>query len=180
MSSPSADPVDRVVKEDKMMASVHNEEKEGDATMADNQGISDDSSEEPKEDDEEARRIREGFIVDEDEDEEEDDDETRARRGKRRKRRHRRIAQTASASGSPTLTSPDISVNRSFEAQKTQLNHLETTPYVFPGSRSISPALSTPPSSSCDSLSPSTVTCQFTFPDTQDRAEFHLAKQGQC
>lgn len=72
------------------MASVHEEEGEGDATMADPQAISDDSSEEAEEDEEEARRIREGFIVDEDEDEEEDDDEAKHRRRKRRKRRHRR------------------------------------------------------------------------------------------
>ncbi|KAJ8594148.1 hypothetical protein M405DRAFT_930367 [Rhizopogon salebrosus TDB-379] len=151
MSSPSADPVDRVVEKDETMASVHDEEGEGDATMADNQGISDDSSEEPEEDEEEARSIREGFIVDEDEDEEED--EARARRGKRHKRRHQRIAQTASAS--------------------------ETTPgpYDFSSSRSISPTSSTPPSSSSTSL---TSPFQFTFPDgsiPQDRPEYNYRRQ---
>ncbi|OAX42985.1 hypothetical protein K503DRAFT_766279 [Rhizopogon vinicolor AM-OR11-026] len=82
------------------------------------------------------------------------------------------VAQTASANGSPTLTSPDVYVNRPFEEQKTQLNHLETTPYIFPSSRSISPTSSTPPSSSSTSL---TSPFQFTFPDgsiTQDRPEF--------
>lgn len=79
--------------------------------------------------------------------------------------------------GSPTLTSPDIYVNRSFEEQKTQLNHLETTPYVFPSSRSISPTSSTPPSSSSTSL---TSPFQFNFQDgqiAQDRAEFDYRRQ---
>ncbi|KAG1845153.1 hypothetical protein F4604DRAFT_1960270 [Suillus subluteus] len=86
------------------------------------------------------------------------------------------VAQTASANGSPTLTSPDVYVNCPFEEQKTQLDHLETTPYLFPNSRSISPTSSTPPSSSSASL---TSPFQFTFPAdgpiTQDRAEFDYA-----
>lgn len=63
-------------------------------------------------------------------------------------------------------------MNRPYEEQKTQLNHLETTPYIFPSSRSISPTSSTPPSSSSTSL---TSPFQFTFPDGsigQGRAEF--------
>ncbi|KAG1736531.1 hypothetical protein EDB19DRAFT_1029010 [Suillus lakei] len=89
------------------------------------------------------------------------------------------VAQTASASGSPTLTSPDVYANRSSEEQKTQLNHLETTPYLFPTSRSISPTSPTPPSSSSASL---TSPFQFTFPAdgpiTQDRAEFDYRRHS--
>ncbi|KAG2159880.1 uncharacterized protein EDB93DRAFT_1324392 [Suillus bovinus] len=89
------------------------------------------------------------------------------------------VAQTTSANGSPTLTSPDVYANRPFEEQKNQLNHLETTPYIFPGSRSISPTSSTPPSSSSTSL---TSPFQFTFPAdgpiTQDRAEFDYRRHS--
>lgn len=89
------------------------------------------------------------------------------------------VPQTASANGSPTLTSPDVYPNRPFdEQQKTQLNHLETTPYIFPSSRSISPTSSTPPSSSSTSL---TSPFQFTFPDgsiTQDRADFDYRRHS--
>ncbi|KAH7911188.1 hypothetical protein BJ138DRAFT_1151219 [Hygrophoropsis aurantiaca] len=72
------------------------------------------------------------------------------------------MSQNTSSNGSPTLTSPEMYVNRfPMEDQKVPLNHLETTPYVFPGSRSISPSASTPPSSSSTSL---TSPFQFTFP----------------
>ena len=82
--------------------------------------------------------------------------------------------------GSPTLTSPDMYVNRSFiDEQKTPLNHLETTPYLFPGSRSISPTTSTPPSSSTTSL---TSPFQFTFPPEgsigQERPEFDYRRHS--
>ncbi|KAF8445956.1 hypothetical protein L210DRAFT_2945697 [Boletus edulis BED1] len=88
------------------------------------------------------------------------------------------VPQTSSSSGSPTLTSPDMYVNRSFvDEQKTPLNHLETTPYLFPGSRSISPTTSTPPSSSTTSL---TSPFQFTFPHEvgQDRPEFDYRRHS--
>ncbi|KAI6007399.1 hypothetical protein EDD15DRAFT_2153298 [Pisolithus albus] len=81
----------------------------------------------------------------------------------------------SSSSRSPTLTSPEMYVNRSFvDEQKVPLGRLEATPYLFPGSRSISPTTSTPSSSSTTSL---TSPFQFTFsPDnpgvSQDRAEF--------
>ncbi|KAG6335276.1 hypothetical protein ID866_3805 [Astraeus odoratus] len=83
--------------------------------------------------------------------------------------------------GSPTLTSPDLYVNRSFvDEQKAPLSHLETTPYLFPGSRSISPSTSTPPSSSSTSL---TSPFQFTFPPegsavSQERTEFDYRRHS--
>lgn len=78
------------------------------------------------------------------------------------------------------MTSPDMYVNRSFvDEQKTPLNHLETTPYLFPGSRSISPTTSTPPSSSTTSL---TSPFQFTFPPEgtigQERPEFDYRRHS--
>ncbi|KAF9229303.1 hypothetical protein BS17DRAFT_771282 [Gyrodon lividus] len=90
------------------------------------------------------------------------------------------IPQTSSSSGSPTLTSPDMYVNRSFvDEQKAPLNHLETTTYLFPGSRSISPSTSTPPSSSTTSL---TSPFQFTFPPegptSQERSEFDYRRHS--
>lgn len=74
---------------------------------------------------------------------------------------------------SPILTSSEMSyVNRyPVEDQKTSMNTLETAPYVFPTSRSISPT-STPPSSSSTSL---TSPFQFAFPDGsvgQERPEY--------
>lgn len=71
-------------------------------------------------------------------------------------------------------------VNRAFaEEHKTPLNHLETTPYLFPGSRSISPTTSTPPSSSTTSL---TSPFQFTFPPegpiAQERLEFDYRRHS--
>jgi len=77
------------------------------------------------------------------------------------------------------LTSPDIYGNRPFDEQKAQLNHVETTPYIFPNSRSISPTSSTPPSSSSTSL---TSPFQFTFPAdgsiTQDRTDFDYRRHA--
>ncbi|KAL4070953.1 hypothetical protein J3A83DRAFT_4359002 [Scleroderma citrinum] len=89
------------------------------------------------------------------------------------------MPQSSSSSGSPTLTSPELYVNRPFvDEQKAPLGHLETTPYIFPGSRSISPSTSTPPSSSSTSL---TSPFQFTFPpegSTQDRPEFEYRRHS--
>ncbi|KIJ68431.1 hypothetical protein HYDPIDRAFT_81761 [Hydnomerulius pinastri MD-312] len=93
------------------------------------------------------------------------------------------IPQTSSSNGrfgSPTLTSPDMYGNRSFvDEQKAPLNHLETTPYLFPGSRSISPSTSTPPSSSSTSL---TSPFQFTFPPegsiSQERSDFDYRRHS--
>lgn len=94
------------------------------------------------------------------------------------------VVPDLNSTGSPTLTSPDMYVNRSFvdEQQKTSLNHnhLEnTTPYLFPGSRSISPSTSTPPSSSSTSL---TSPFQFAFGDgsgmPQDRGEFDYRRHS--
>ncbi|KAH7930990.1 hypothetical protein BV22DRAFT_1027751 [Leucogyrophana mollusca] len=92
------------------------------------------------------------------------------------------MSQSTSSNGSPTLTSPEMYVNRfPMEEQKVPLNHLETTPYVFPGSRSISPSASTPPSSSSTSL---TSPFQFTFPPdgsiSQDRPvlDYHRPLNG--
>lgn len=72
-------------------------------------------------------------------------------------------------------------VNRSFaEDQKTPLNHLETTPYVYPGSRSISPTTSTPPSSS--TTSSLTSPFQFAFPSEpsadQERPDFDYRRRS--
>ena len=81
--------------------------------------------------------------------------------------------------GSPTLTSPELYVNRPqfVDEQKVSLGPLETTPYIFPGSRSISPSTSTPPSSSSTSL---TSPFQFAFPPegTQDRPEFEYRRHS--
>ncbi|KAG1741734.1 hypothetical protein EDD22DRAFT_982198 [Suillus occidentalis] len=80
---------------------------------------------------------------------------------------------------SPTLTSPDVYANCTFEEQKTQLNHSETAPYLFPNSRSISPTSSIPPSSSSTSL---TSPFQFIFPAdgsiTQDHTEFDYCRHS--
>ncbi|KAG2093745.1 uncharacterized protein F5147DRAFT_720601 [Suillus discolor] len=82
-------------------------------------------------------------------------------------------AQTLSANGSPTMTSSDVYANCHFEEQKTQLNHLETTSYLFPSSGSISPTSSTPASSSSMSLtSPFQLMLPADGTITQGRAEF--------
>lgn len=86
---------------------------------------------------------------------------------------------SSSSSGSPTLTSPELYVSRPqfVDEQKAPLGQLETTPYIFPGSRSISPSTSTPPSSSSTSL---TSPFQFAFPPegTQDRPEFEYRRHS--
>lgn len=64
---------------------------------------------------------------------------------------------------SPILTSTDISYGNRFpvEDQKAPLNNLDTAPYVFSNSRSLSPTTSTPSSSSSTTLA----SFPFTFPD---------------
>lgn len=77
------------------------------------------------------------------------------------------------------MTSPELYVNRPqfVDEQKIPLGQLETAPYHFPGSRSISPSTSTPPSSSSTSL---TSPFQFTFPPegTQERPEFEYRRHS--
>jgi hypothetical protein len=75
---------------------------------------------------------------------------------------------------SPTLTASEMSYVGRYPAedQKVPLSSLDSAPYVFPSSRSLSPISSTPPSSSSTSLASS---FQFTFPETSsahDRPEF--------
>lgn len=81
---------------------------------------------------------------------------------------------------SPTLTSPDMNyVNRfPIEDQKAQMNNLETAPYVFPTSRSMSPSTSTPPSSSTSAALTSPF--QFSFPEgsVQDRSDYDYRRQS--
>lgn len=72
---------------------------------------------------------------------------------------------------SPTLTGSDMSYVGRFPVEDQKVS-LETAPYVFPNSRSLSPTTSTPGSSSSTSL---TSSFQFTFPDTSvgpDRQEY--------
>jgi hypothetical protein len=81
---------------------------------------------------------------------------------------------------SPTLTSSEMSYVGRFpaEEQKVPLNNLDTAPYVFPNSRSISPTSSTPPSSSS---APLTSPFQFTFPENavaHDRPEFDYRRHS--
>ncbi|KAK0465163.1 uncharacterized protein EV420DRAFT_1637320 [Desarmillaria tabescens] len=83
--------------------------------------------------------------------------------------------------GSPTITSSEMSYVGRYpvEDQKAPLNTLETNPYVFPASRSISPSSSTPPSSSSATLNPP---FQFNFPEngaSSDRADFDYRRQGE-
>ncbi|KAF8898722.1 hypothetical protein BD779DRAFT_1666517 [Infundibulicybe gibba] len=62
--------------------------------------------------------------------------------------------------------------------QKVSMNNLDTAPYVFPTSRSLSPTTSTPGSSSSTSL---TSTFQFSFPDNSvghDRPEFDYRRNS--
>ncbi|KAI0365237.1 hypothetical protein BV20DRAFT_954638 [Pilatotrama ljubarskyi] len=78
---------------------------------------------------------------------------------------------------SPTLTSSDISYSNRYavaDDQKIPLTPLSTSSYMFPPSRSLSPAASTPSSTSSTSLAPASY--PFTFPEgtsTQDRPEFY-------
>jgi len=82
---------------------------------------------------------------------------------------------------SPTLTSSEMSyVHHRYpmEDQKVPLNNLDTAPYVFPNSRSLSPTSSTPPSSSSTSL---TSPFQFDFSEgsvPQDRPEYDYRRQS--
>ncbi|KAH9946631.1 anaphase-promoting complex, cyclosome, subunit 4-domain-containing protein [Amylocystis lapponica] len=78
---------------------------------------------------------------------------------------------------SPSLTSADLSYSSRFpvvEDQKIPLPSLGSSSYIFPTSRSLSPAASTPTSASSTSLAPAPF--QFTFPEgsvVQDRPEFN-------
>ncbi|KAI0961542.1 hypothetical protein AcW1_000599 [Taiwanofungus camphoratus] len=77
---------------------------------------------------------------------------------------------------SPSLTSSELSYASRFpvlDEQKVPLASLNTSSYMFPSSRSLSPAVSTPTSTSSTSLAPATF--PFTFPEgsvVQDRPEF--------
>jgi hypothetical protein len=110
---------------------------------------------------------------------------------------HQSMAQSASSGGdsgaptgtnssshspgfveSPTLTSAEMSYVGRFpvEEQKVPLASLDTAPYVFPNSRSLSPTTSTPPSSSSTSL---TSPFQFTFSESSlahDRPDFDFRR----
>lgn len=78
---------------------------------------------------------------------------------------------------SPNLTSADLSYSSRFpvvEDQKIPLAPLGSSSYIFPTSRSLSPAASTPTSTSSTSLAPTPF--QFTFPENnvvQERPDFH-------
>ncbi|KAF5370219.1 hypothetical protein D9615_010062 [Tricholomella constricta] len=79
---------------------------------------------------------------------------------------------------SPTLTSTDMSFVGRFppEDQKVPLSSLDTAPYAFPNSRSISPTTSTPGSSSSTPLTP----FQFTFSDNggRDRSDLDYRRHS--
>lgn len=79
---------------------------------------------------------------------------------------------------SPTLSSSDVPyVGHFSDDSKVPLNNLDTAPYIFPGSRSLSPS-STPPSSTSTSL---TSSFQFTFPEgsiTNEQLEFDYRRQS--
>ncbi|KAJ7293595.1 hypothetical protein C8J57DRAFT_1429373 [Mycena rebaudengoi] len=76
--------------------------------------------------------------------------------------------QSFSASESPTLTGfPG-------DEQKASINNLDTAPYVFPGSRSISPSSTTPSSSSASLTSP----FQFAFSENAERAEYDYRRNS--
>ncbi|KAI0361640.1 hypothetical protein OH77DRAFT_448774 [Trametes cingulata] len=79
---------------------------------------------------------------------------------------------------SPTLTSSEVSYPGRYggvaDDQKIPLTPLSTSSYMFPPSRSLSPAASTPSSTSSTSLAPASY--PFTFPEgtaLQDRPEFY-------
>lgn len=81
---------------------------------------------------------------------------------------------------SPALTSSEMSYVQRYQVDehKVPMNGLESAPYVFANSRSLSPTSSTPPSSSSTSL---TSPFQFTFPEasvTQDRPEYDYRRQS--
>ncbi|KAG5648005.1 hypothetical protein DXG03_007039 [Asterophora parasitica] len=76
-------------------------------------------------------------------------------------------------SESPNLTATDMSFVPRFpppEDQKVPLSSLDTAPYVFPNSRSISPTTSTPGSTSSTPLTP----FQFAFSDNGNDRTDHL------
>ncbi|KAI8995617.1 anaphase-promoting complex, cyclosome, subunit 4-domain-containing protein [Trametes punicea] len=83
---------------------------------------------------------------------------------------------------SPTLTATDLSYPSRYgvvDEQKVPLTPLSTSPYMFPPSRSLSPAASTPSSTSSTSLAPASY--PFTFPEgtsLQERPEFYRRTQG--
>ncbi|KAH8102651.1 hypothetical protein BXZ70DRAFT_797479 [Cristinia sonorae] len=83
---------------------------------------------------------------------------------------------------SPSLTAADLNYQSRFpvsEDQKLPLTSLNTPSYMFPASRSLSPAASTPTSTSSTSLAPTPF--QFTFPDAnlaQDRPDFGYHRQS--
>jgi hypothetical protein len=76
----------------------------------------------------------------------------------------------------PGVTSPEMPYVARFpvEDQKISLSSLDTAPYVFPHSRSLSPTTSTPGSSSSTPITTSSTSFPFTFPDAsaQERADF--------
>lgn len=81
---------------------------------------------------------------------------------------------------SPTLTSPTLTSTDMYrypvEDQKIPMNNLDTAPYVFPNSRSLSPTSSTPPSSSSTSLT--TPFYNFTEGSVpQERPEYDYRRQ---
>lgn len=83
---------------------------------------------------------------------------------------------------SPTLTSSEMSyVHHRYplDDQKVPLNNLDSAPYVFPNSRSLSPTASTPPSSS--STTSLTSPFQFNFseaPVSHDRPEYDYRRHS--
>ncbi|KAJ7783806.1 anaphase-promoting complex, cyclosome, subunit 4-domain-containing protein [Mycena maculata] len=85
-----------------------------------------------------------------------------------------------SFSESPALTSSELSVPfpaRFGEDQKVPVSNLDAAPYVFPGSRSMSPSSTTPSSSSASLTSP----FQFTFPDgavPHERSDFDYRRNS--
>lgn len=80
--------------------------------------------------------------------------------------------------GSPTLISSEMPYLSRFpmEDQKAPLSTLDTAPYVFPTSRSLSPTTSTPNSSSSTSLT----SFQFTFPESSghEHSEFDYRRHS--
>ncbi|KAJ7630959.1 anaphase-promoting complex, cyclosome, subunit 4-domain-containing protein [Roridomyces roridus] len=78
---------------------------------------------------------------------------------------------------SPSLNSSELSVTsfstRYSEDHKVPVSSLDSAPYVFPGSRSMSPT-STAPSSSASMTTP----FQFTFPDGGERTEFEYRRNS--
>jgi hypothetical protein len=81
----------------------------------------------------------------------------------------------------PGVASPEMPYIARFpvEDQKVSLSTLDTAPYIFPSSRSLSPTTSTPGSSSSTPITTSSTTFPFSFPDsTQDRADFDYRRHA--